>query len=72
MHKMDLEKAEEGGIKLPAFVGSWKKQGRSGKNIYFCFIDDVKAFDYVDHNKLWRVLKEIGISDHFTSLLKIL
>ena len=42
------------------------------KNIYFCFIDDAKAFDCVDHNKLWRVLKEMGISDYFTYLLKIL
>ena len=42
------------------------------KNIYFCFTDYVKAFDCVDHNKLWRVLKEMGISDYFTYLLKIL
>ena len=40
------------------------------KNIYFCFIDYVKAFDYVDHNKLWRILKEMGISDHLTLLLR--
>ena len=42
------------------------------KKVYFCFIDDAKAFDCVDHNKLWRVLKEMGISDYFTYLLKIL
>ena len=36
------------------------------KNICFCFIDSVKAFDYVDHNKLWKILKEVGISDHLT------
>ena len=37
------------------------------KNIYFCFIDYVKAFDYVDHNKLWKILEDMGISDHLTS-----
>ena len=39
------------------------------KNIYFCFIDYAKAFDCVDHNKLWKILKEIGIPDHLTCLL---
>ena len=39
------------------------------KNIYFCFIDDAKAFDCVDHNKLWKILKEIGMPDHLTCLL---
>ena len=41
------------------------------KNIYFCFIDYAKDFDCVDHNKLWKILKEMGISDHLTSLPKI-
>ena len=40
------------------------------KNIYFCFIDYVKAFDYVDHNKLWKILQEMGIPDHLTCLLR--
>ena len=40
------------------------------KNIYFCFIDDAKAFDGVDHNKLWKILKEMGIPDHLTCLLR--
>ena len=40
------------------------------KNIYFCFIDGTKAFDCVDHNKLWKILKEIGIPDHLTCLLR--
>ena len=40
------------------------------KNIYFCFIDYAKAFDCVDHNKLWKILKEMGISDHQTCLLR--
>ena len=40
------------------------------KNIYFCFIDYAKAFDCVDHNKLWKILKEMGIADHLTCLLR--
>ena len=40
------------------------------KNIYFCFIDYTKGFDYVDHNKLWKILKEMGIPDHLTCLLR--
>ena len=40
------------------------------KNIYFCFIDYAKAFHYVDHNKLWKILKEMGIPDHLTCLLR--
>ena len=40
------------------------------KNIYFCFIDYAKAFDYVDHNKVWKILQEMGIPDHLTGLLR--
>ena len=40
------------------------------KNICFCFIDYAKAFDYVDHNKLWKILKEMGVPDHLTCLLR--
>ena len=40
------------------------------KNIYFCFIDYAKAFDYMDHNKLWKILKEMGIPEHLTCLLR--
>ena len=47
-------------------VGSWKNQENSRKNIYFCFIDYAKAFDCVDHNKLWKILKEMGLPDHLT------
>ena len=47
-----------------------KKTREFQKNIYFCFIDYVKAFDYVDHNKLWKILKEMGIQDHLTCLLR--
>ena len=51
MFKLDLEKAEKPEIKLPTSAGSSKKQ-EFQKNIYFCFIDHAKTFDYVDHNKL--------------------
>ena len=69
MFKLALEKAEEPEIKLPIFAGSSKKR-EFQKNVYFCFIDDAKAFDYVDHNKLWKILKEMDISDHLTCLLR--
>ena len=46
------------------------KARESQKNIYFCFIDYAKAFDYVDHNKLWKILKEMGLPDHLTCLLR--
>ena len=49
---------------------SLKKQESSQKNIYFCFIDYAKAFDCVDHNKLWKILKEMGIQDHLTCLFR--
>ena len=63
MFKLVLEKAEEPEIKLPTSAGSSKKRDFQ-KNIYFCFIDYAKAFDCVDHNKLWKILKEMGIPDH--------
>ena len=63
MFKLVLEKAEEPEIKLPTSAGSWKKQELQ-KNIYFCFFDYAKAFHCVDHNKLWKILKEMGIPDH--------
>ena len=47
-----------------------KKAREFQKNIYFCFIDYVKAFDCVDHNKLWKILKQMGISDHLACLLR--
>ena len=70
MFKLVLEKAGEPEIKLPTSAGSWKKQESSRKNIYFCFIDYAKAFDCVDHKKLWKILKEMGIPDHLTCLLR--
>ena len=70
MFKLVLEKAEEPEIKSPTSAGSWKKLREFQKNIYFCFIDYAKAFDCVDHSKLWEILKEMGIPDHLTCLLR--
>ena len=69
--KLDLEKAEEPEIKLPTSTGSPKKQESSRKTC-FCFIDYAKAFDCVDHNKLWKILKDMGILDYLTYLLRSL
>ena len=66
--KLVLEKAEEPEIKLSTYIGSSKKQESSRKNIYFCSIDYAKALDCLDHNKLWKILKEMGIPDHLTFL----
>ena len=54
---------------MPTSAGSSNKQ-EFQKNIYFCFIDYAKAFDCVDHNKLWKILREMGIPDHLTCLLR--
>ena len=71
MFKLILEKIEEPEIKLPISAGASKKQESSRKrNIYFCFIDYAKAFDYVDHKKLWKILKEMGIPVRVTCLLR--
>ena len=70
MLKMVLEKPEEPEITLPTPAGSSKNQESSRKNIYFCFIDYAKVFDCVDHNKLWKILKYMGIPDHLTCLFK--
>ena len=61
---------EEPKIKLPTSIGSLKKAREFQKNLYFCFIDYAKIFDCVDHNKLWKILKEMGIPDHLTCLLR--
>ena len=63
-----FKKAEEPKIKLPTSAGSPKKQESSRKSI--CFIDYAKEFDCVDHNKLWKILQETGISEHMTCLLR--
>ena len=70
MFKLDLEKAEEPEIKLPTSSGSSKKQDSTRKKIYFCFIDYAKAFYCVGHNKLWKILQEMGIPTHLTHLLR--
>ena len=70
MFKMDLENVEEPEIKFPTYTGSSKKQESSRKNIYLCFIDYAKALYCVDHNKLWKTLKEMGIPNHLTCLLR--
>ena len=70
MFKLVLEKAEEPEIKLPTSAGALKKK-EFQKNIYFCFIDYAKAFDCVDHNQLWKIVKEMGIPDHLICLLRI-
>ena len=70
MFKVVLEKAEEPEIKLLTSVGSLKKQESSRKNTFFSFIDYAKAFDCVDRNQLWKILKEMGIPDYLTCLLR--
>ena len=63
-YKLDFEGAEELETKLLTCTGLWRKP-ESSKKICFCFIDYAKAFDCVDHSKLWQVLKEMGVPDHF-------
>ena len=69
MFKLDLGKAEEPVIKLPTSIGSSKSKRVPEKHL-FLFIDYTKAFDCVDHNELWKILKEMGIPDHLTCLLR--
>ena len=69
MFRLDLETAEEPEIKLPTSIGSSKNQ-EFQKNMYFCFIAFAKDFDCVDHNKLWKIFKDMGIPDHITCLLR--
>ena len=70
LFKLDLEKAEEPEVKLPTFAGLSKKQESSRKTSTSAFIDYAKAFDCVDQNKLWKILKEMGVPDHLTCLLR--
>ena len=69
MFKLVLEKAEEPEIKLQHPLDHLKSK-RAQKNIYFYFIDYVKDFDCVGHNKLWQILQEMGIPDHLTFFLR--
>ena len=71
MFKLDLEKAERHQRSNCQHPLDHRKSKRvPEKNIYFCFIDYAKAFDYINHNKLWKILKEMGIPDHLTCLLR--
>ena len=67
MFKLVLEKAEEPNCQ---YLLDHQKSKRVPENIYFCFIDYAKAVDCVDHHKLWKILKEMGIPDHLTCLLR--
>ena len=68
IYKLDLEKAEEPEIKLPTSLDYRKSKRIQEKNI--CFLDYIKASDCVAHNKLWKVLKEMGIPEYLTCLLR--
>ena len=70
MFKLDLEKVEEPEIKLPTSAGSLKKQENSRKISTTALWIYTKAFERVDQNKLWKILKEMGIPDHITCLLR--
>ena len=70
MFKVVLEKAEEPEIKLPTSSGSSKKQESSRKTSISALLTMPKTFDCVDHNKLWKILQEMGIPDHLTCLLR--
>jgi len=68
-YQLDLEKAEEPEIKLPTSMDHWKSKWVPEKHL-FRFIDYAKDFDCVDHSKLWKIFKEMGIPDHLTCLLR--
>ena len=70
MFKLVLGKTEEPEDQIVNTHWIIEKAREFKKNIYFCFIDHAKAFDCVDHNKLWETLKEMGLPDHLTCLLK--
>ena len=65
MYKLDLEKVED---QIANICWIIEKASEFQKNIHFCFIDYAKVFDCVDHNKLWKILKEMGMPDHLTCL----
>ena len=70
MFKLDLEKAEEPEVKLPTFMDCQKSKRVPEKHLFLLYQLFDKAFDYVDHNKLWKILQEVGIPGHLTCLLK--
>ena len=69
MFKLDFKRQRKQRSNCQDLLGHQKAR-EFQKNIYFCFIDYSKAFDYVDHNKLWKILQEMGIPDHLTCLLR--
>ena len=70
--RLDLEKAEEPDGQSANILWIIEKAREIRKNIYFCFVNYAKAFDCADHNKMWTILKEMGIPDHLTCLLRSL
>ena len=70
MSKLGLEKEEKPEIKLPTFTGSLRNQGNSRKTTTCVALTMLKLLDCVDHNKLWKILKEMGIPGHLTCLLR--
>ena len=70
MYKLDLGKGRRTRDQIAHIRWIIKKAREFQKNIYFCFIDYAKAFDCVDHSELWKILKEMGLSDHLTCLLR--
>ena len=66
------EKTAKTGLKLTIIHWIIEKAREFQKNIYFCFTDYTKAFDCVEHNKLWKILKEMGLPDHLTCFLRYL
>ena len=72
MFKLDMFKLKDRGTREQIANICWiiDKVRELQKNIYFCFIDYAKAFDCVDHNKLWKILQEMRIPDHLTRLLR--
>jgi len=69
LFKLDLEKAEKSD-QIASIYWIIEKVREFEKNIYFCFIDYAKAFDYVNHKTWWKILQEMGIPDHLTCLLR--
>ena len=72
MYKLNLEKGRGTRDQIANIRWIIEKAREFQKNIYFCFIDYAKAFDCVDHNKLWKILKEMGKPDHLICLLRYL
>ena len=70
MFKVVFTKGRGTRDQIPNICWSIEKAREFQKNIYFCFIDYAKAFDYVDQHKMWKILKEMGIPDHLTCLLR--